>query len=121
MSDNPAGDGDEPIDMEWLRECTDNNAGVMKTLLDMFFPRTATFLDELDTAIAAGNAKEVRRIGHACAGSSGTCGMARLTPLFKELERMGSSGTLDGAAAIAATARSEFAKAKAFADALKLS
>jgi HPt (histidine-containing phosphotransfer) domain-containing protein len=120
MSDSAAGgqDGDNcaPVDFVWLRECTDNDADAMKSLLDLFFNRTATLLNELDTAVGAGNAAEVRRLGHACAGSSGACGMVKLMPLFKELERLGTSGTVDGAAPIAAVVRSEFNRAKAFID-----
>jgi HPt (histidine-containing phosphotransfer) domain-containing protein len=121
MSENAMSDSDDaPVDMVWLRECTDNDKEMIKTLLGMFFERTGTYLDELDAAIAAGNAPSVRRISHACAGSAGTCGMAKLAPLFKALEQMGLSGKLDGAAATAATVRIEYAKAKAFADGLNL-
>lgn len=115
---NPAG-GDEtdpPVDLGWLRECTDNDTDVMDTMLGMYFSRTSALLNDMDAAIAAGNAAEVRRLGHACVGSSSTCGMTKLAALFKELERKGVAGSVDGAAEIAAQARVEFARSKAYID-----
>ncbi len=120
-SDQNAGSNAAPVDFVWLRECTDNDADAMKSLLDMYFNRTATLLGELDTAIAAGNALEVRRVGHACAGSSGVCGIVKLVPPFKDLERLGASGTLNGATALAVAARSEFSRAKAVVDGMVIS
>ena len=114
MADNAPSGNDAPVDLNWLRECTDNDADAMKTLLDLYFSRTATQLVELDKAIATGSASDVRRLAHACSGSSGTCGMVTLAPLFKSLEKMGADATLDGAAAIAAQAHQEFARAGAF-------
>ncbi len=120
MSENAAKDqlpgGEVLVDFEWLRECTDNDTDAIKSLLDLYFDRTAKLLGELDVAIASGRAEEVRRLGHACSGTSGTCGMVKLAPLFKELERIGATGTVDGAAAIATAVRSEFSQAKSFAD-----
>ena len=112
MADNASSDA--PIDMNWLRECTDNDIDAIKTLLDMYFTRTSGLLADLDKAIAAGNADDVRRLAHTCSGSSGTCGMVKLTPLFKELEKIGASGKLDQAAAVAAQARQEFKHAGDF-------
>jgi HPt (histidine-containing phosphotransfer) domain-containing protein len=103
-----------PVDFTWLRECTDNDADAMKALLDMYFTRTNAMLDEIEKAIAAGTAVELRRLAHSCVGSSGTCGMVKLTPLFKQLEKKGVAGTVDGAADIAAQARSEFGRAQEF-------
>jgi HPt (histidine-containing phosphotransfer) domain-containing protein len=113
MAEN-ASSNDGPVDFDWLRECTDDDPGAMKTLLDTYFARTTTLLDELDKAVAAGNATEVRRVAHACTGSSGTCGMVKLTPLFKELEKKGAAGALDGAAQLAAQARDEFGRTREF-------
>lgn len=114
---NPGGDA--PVDFTWLRECTDNDADALKTLLDLYFSRTTTLIAELDKAIADGTAPEVRRLAHACSGSSGTCGMVKLAPLFKSLEKMGANGTLDGAAAIAAQVHQEFTRAGEFVNGMK--
>lgn len=117
-STSAVGSGDEeaPVDLDWLRECTDNDADVMNTMLEMYFTRTRTMLDEMEKAIAAGTPAEVRRLGHACVGSSSTCGMVKLAALFKELERKGVAGTVEGAAEITAQARVEYARSKDFID-----
>src|SRR5207244_10700878 len=43
----------------------------------------------LEAAIAAGDAGEVRRIAHRCAGSVASCGMVGVVPPLRDLERMG--------------------------------
>lgn len=111
---NTPDEHDAPVDMDWLRECSDNDAETMTSLLTLFLTRTAQMIDELDGALAANSAADVRRISHACAGSSGACGMVTLAPLFKELERMGAGNNLSDAAGRARLVRSEFERVKVF-------
>jgi HPt (histidine-containing phosphotransfer) domain-containing protein len=106
--------GGPPVDLVWLSECTDGDAEAMKAMVDLYQNRTAVQLGELDAAIAADSATDVRRIAHACVGSSGTCGMGGMAQIFKRLEKMGGSGKLVDAAPIAAEARAEFERVKQF-------
>jgi HPt (histidine-containing phosphotransfer) domain-containing protein len=103
-----------PIDMDWLNECTDGDADALKSMVELYLTRTATLITELDGAVAARSAEEIRRIAHACAGSSGTCGMAAMVPLFRSLEKMGASSQLENAAAVAADVRREFERTRKF-------
>lgn len=103
-----------PVDMVWLKECTDDDADAMKAMVDLYLTRTTAQLTELDAAIAADSASDVRRIAHACVGSSGTCGMTGMAQIFKRLEKMGGSGKLVDAAPIASEARAEFERVKVF-------
>ena len=109
-------DSNSPIDMDWLRECTDGDADAMKTLLDLYVNRTTTLITELDGAIATASAPDVKRIAHACVGSSGTCGVVAMVPHFKSLEKMGAEGKLEAAPAVLATVRREFQRTTAYID-----
>ena len=106
--------GSPPVDFIWLKECTDNDTDAMKAMLDLYMERTTAQLGQLDSAIAADSASDVRRIAHACVGSSGTCGITGMAQIFKRLEKMGASGKLVDAASIAAEARAEFERVKKF-------
>lgn len=112
--DSDAAGGASPIDMDWLRECTDDDPEAMKSMLELYLTRTTAMLVELQGAINAESAEEVRRISHACAGSSGACGIAAMSPLFRELEAMGKAGNLAGAQDRAKRLESEFARVRAY-------
>jgi HPt (histidine-containing phosphotransfer) domain-containing protein len=47
--------------------------------------------------VKTSDAAGVRRIAHSCAGASATCGMKRIVPLLRELERQGDEGKLTNA------------------------
>jgi HPt (histidine-containing phosphotransfer) domain-containing protein len=51
-------------------------------------------LAQLEAAVRANKADDVRRVAHSCAGASATLGMTRFVPLLRKLERQGASGTL---------------------------
>ena len=63
---NTPDEHDAPVDMTWLRECSDNDVETMTSLVTLFLSRTEQLLDELDGALAANSAADVRRIAHAC-------------------------------------------------------
>ena len=47
------------------------------------------------SALAIGRADQVGRAAHACAGSSGTCGVDALAQLFRRLEQQARDNRLD--------------------------
>ena len=65
-------------------------------------------LEQLEAAVQAEVVGEVRRIAHSCAGASATCGMRRLVPLLRELERQGAEEKLTNAAKICQEVNREF-------------
>jgi HPt (histidine-containing phosphotransfer) domain-containing protein len=83
-------------------------------LIDLFLSRTSEHIEKLRSALQAGQAADVRRIAHSCAGASGTCGMNTLVGPLRELERLGGQGQLAEAGALLATACNEFANIRAF-------
>jgi HPt (histidine-containing phosphotransfer) domain-containing protein len=103
-----------PVDMERLHEFTDGSADSLRELVMLYLGQTSEQLDQLEAAVAASAPSEVRRIAHSCAGASATCGMSRLVPLLRELERQGFEGKLTNAAEVSAAAAREFDCIRAF-------
>jgi HPt (histidine-containing phosphotransfer) domain-containing protein len=97
-----------------LLEFTDGSAENLRELVALYLSQTSEQMEQLEAAIGAGEAAEVRRLAHSCAGASSTCGMRRLVPLLRELERQGLEGRLTNAAEIWEEAGREFAKIRAF-------
>ena len=80
---------DAPVDMSRLLDFTDGDPENLRELVTLYLSQTEEQLDRLEAAVQAGAAQEVRRLAHSCAGASATCGMRRLVPLLRELERAG--------------------------------
>jgi CheY-like chemotaxis protein/nitrogen-specific signal transduction histidine kinase len=113
----PSSPPDEPlVDMERLLEFTDGTRESLKELTDLYLSQTEEQIARLQAAVNAGAAAEVRRIAHSCAGASATCGMRRLVPLLRELERQGSQSNLTSAPQLSQEAAHEFTLIRSFID-----
>jgi HPt (histidine-containing phosphotransfer) domain-containing protein len=97
-----------PVEMERLNELTDGNADSIRELVDLFFNQTTQQLAQLEVAVLANKADDVRRVAHSCAGASATLGMTRFVPLLRELEKQGASGALTTAAQVYEAATREY-------------
>jgi len=106
-----------PVDMERLLEFTDGSSDSLRELVTLYLSQTAEQLEKLEAAVGAGLPGEARRIAHSCAGASATCGMRRLVPLLRELERQGLEGKLTTAAQICQEAAREFKRIRSFLEA----
>jgi CheY-like chemotaxis protein len=103
-----------PVDMERLLDFSDGSADNLRELVALYLKQTAEQLDQLAAAVPAGDAATVRRLAHSCAGASSTCGMVRIVPILRELERLGEEKQLAPAAALCRRAQSEFAAIREF-------
>ena len=99
---------DAPVDMSRLLDFTDGDPDNLRELVTLYLSQTREQLGQLQTAIQAGTAQEVRRLAHSCAGASATCGVRRLVPLLRELERQGFEGQLSSSAQLFQQAGEEF-------------
>jgi CheY-like chemotaxis protein/HPt (histidine-containing phosphotransfer) domain-containing protein len=106
-----------PVDMARLLEFTDGSAENLRELVTLYLDQTSEQMEQLETAIGAGETTEVRRLAHSCAGASSTCGMRRLVPLLREMETQGMEGKLTTAAEIWEDANREFAQIRTFLEA----
>jgi CheY-like chemotaxis protein/HPt (histidine-containing phosphotransfer) domain-containing protein len=105
---------DAPVDMARLLDFTDGNPESLRELVTLYLDQTSQQLEQLELAVQAGKAQEVRRLAHSCAGASATCGMRQLVPLLRELERQGFEEKLTNAADLARQAGKEFHRIRSF-------
>jgi len=97
-----------PVDMERLLDFSDGSADNLRELVTLYLKQTTEQLEQLAVAAEAGSAPEVRRLAHSCAGASSTCGMVRIVPMLRELERQGEEKKLVNAMELCRQARAEF-------------
>jgi CheY-like chemotaxis protein/HPt (histidine-containing phosphotransfer) domain-containing protein len=108
-----AGNG-PPVEMDRLNNLTDNNAESLRELIELYCRQTTKQFAEIETAFAANQPAEVRRVAHSCAGSSATLGMMGLGQLMRRLEKEGATGTLTDARPICEDAQREYQSVKQF-------
>ena len=106
-----------PVDMERLLDFSDGSVENLRELITLYVKQTTDQLEELSAAAKAGSASEVRRLAHSCAGASSTCGMVRIVPLLRELERQGDEKKLVNAVELCRQAHAEFDLIREFLDA----
>jgi CheY-like chemotaxis protein/HPt (histidine-containing phosphotransfer) domain-containing protein len=106
-----------PVDMERLLDFSDGSADNLRELITLYVKQTAEQLEQLAVAAQAGSAPDVRRLAHSCAGASSTCGMVRIVPLLREMERQGEEKNLVNVVELCRQARIEFDCIKTFLDA----
>jgi len=80
----------------------------LRELVGLFFKQTSQQLAQLEAAVRANKAEDVRRVAHSCAGASATLGMTRFVPLLRKLERQGASGMLTSATQVYEDTAREF-------------
>ncbi len=102
-----------PVDLDKLTDLAGGEDGLAE-LVELYITQTAGQIEIMRTALAAGNAPEVRRVAHSAAGANATCGMDGVVPALRALERMGEDGQLDGAAAELDIVSCEFTRIKTF-------
>jgi CheY-like chemotaxis protein len=101
------------VDMERLMEFTEGNPESLRELVSLYLNQTTGQLEQLEAAVRTNQAQETRRIAHSCAGASATCGVTKLVPLLRELERQGFEGKLTNAVELMDQVTKEFARVRA--------
>jgi HPt (histidine-containing phosphotransfer) domain-containing protein len=100
-----------------LLDFTDGDQDNLRELVTLYLDQTSQQVEQLEAAIQAGAVQEVRRVAHSCAGASATCGMRRLVPILRELERQGFEGKLTNASQLSYEVGQEFARIRQFLEA----
>jgi CheY-like chemotaxis protein len=108
---------DGPVDMGRLLDFTDGDRDSLRELVTLYLDQTGQQVEQLEAAVQAGAAQEVRRLAHSCAGASATCGMRRMVPLLRELERQGCEERLTNAAQLSHQVGEEFKRIRQFLEA----
>jgi HPt (histidine-containing phosphotransfer) domain-containing protein len=86
-----------PLDIELLDENAEIGMDGLRELLDMYLVQADELMNDLQTAIASGSAKDVDHLAHKLAGSSAVCGVKVMETPLRDLEKKGRSGNLEGA------------------------
>ena len=105
---------DQPVEMERLLDFTDGNSESLRELVTLYLDQTTGQIDQMEAAIKEAKAHDVRRLAHSCAGASATCGMRRMVPLLRQLEKQGHEGKLAGAAELCDQVAREFQIVRTF-------
>jgi CheY-like chemotaxis protein/HPt (histidine-containing phosphotransfer) domain-containing protein len=108
---------DDPVDMTRLLDFTDGDPDNLRELVTLYLDQTGQQVGQLEAAVQANSAQEVRRVAHSCAGASATCGMRRLVLLLRELERQGFEGRLTNANQLSHQVGEEFERIRHFLEA----
>ena len=106
-----------PVEMERLLDFTNGDPDSLRELVTLYLDQTATQVEQIAAAVQAGAPGEVRRVAHSCAGASATCGMRRMVPLLRELERQGYEEKLTNAAELSRQVGDEFQRIRSFLEA----
>jgi CheY-like chemotaxis protein/HPt (histidine-containing phosphotransfer) domain-containing protein len=96
------------LDIDRLRDVTDNEPARMRRLVGIYLTEAAPMLNELDAAIQAKAGGDVVRLAHKLVGSSISCGVQAFTQPLRQLERLGNEGDLSGADAFFDDVRDKF-------------
>jgi CheY-like chemotaxis protein len=108
----PAADaGPFPVlDAKRFWDLAENDAQNAKDIVCLYVSQMQDCLNKLEAARQSGEAEEVRRLAHGCAGSSAACGFVAIVPPLLELEQAGSVGRLENALALMAQIRAELGR-----------
>ena len=82
-------------DFAFWRELAGGDDGSARELVALFLRSTSEQISVVISGLAAGNAGEMARAAHTCAGSCSTCGADSLARLFRQLEHEATDRRLD--------------------------
>jgi signal transduction histidine kinase/two-component SAPR family response regulator/HPt (histidine-containing phosphotransfer) domain-containing protein len=113
--ETPAAPVEEPpVDMSRMNDLTGGDPAMLNELVEMFYKQTTQQLKQIEDAVRAGDATQVRHVAHSCKGASATLGMTQLSKLMLALEKMGVEGQLTNAPKFCEDAAVEYKKIEKF-------
>ena len=85
---------DGPVDLERLMDFAAGDQDQLVELVGIYLKQTTEQIDNLVTALQAGDIVRVSRVAHSCAGASATCGMREIVPLLRQVELLANEGNV---------------------------
>jgi HPt (histidine-containing phosphotransfer) domain-containing protein len=114
VEDSTGGDGlDEPLDevvLAGLRELGD--ADLLSELSTMFVDASSSSLTALREAVEEGDPLTVERVAHTLKGAAGNMGAPGMAAICAELQDLGASEDLRGAAELVGRLEKEFGRVR---------
>ncbi|HYY15678.1 MAG TPA: response regulator, partial [Gammaproteobacteria bacterium] len=86
------------LDRTVLTELRNNLREAFSQMIEVFLEDMPSYQSALKTAISEGDARRLTEVAHTLKGSSKTLGANRLVAVSKQLEALGRSGSIEGAA-----------------------
>jgi HPt (histidine-containing phosphotransfer) domain-containing protein len=86
----------------------DGSGGILGQLISVFLENTPAVLTELRQALGETSSPQVARLAHTLKGSCSNFGAHRMRDLCGELEKLGGTGSLEGAAHLLEEIEREF-------------
>ncbi|HXH70194.1 MAG TPA: response regulator [Pyrinomonadaceae bacterium] len=110
------------VDMDRLRDVTENDQELMRELIKIYLQQMSENLEKLKAAVEAGASDEIKRLAHTMLGGSATCGMNAVVASLRQLEQVDyGAGRTSDAAALVVRVEQDFERTKEFlADSLLL-
>jgi CheY-like chemotaxis protein/HPt (histidine-containing phosphotransfer) domain-containing protein len=105
---------DDPVDLNRLIEFSGDMAEGFQELVSLYLTQTTQQLEQLRTAVDHGNAEQINRLAHSCAGASSTCGMVAIVPLLRQLESLSGENNLGEAPKLFSSILEEFHRIRRF-------
>ncbi len=87
-----------PVDIQRLAEATSGDPEQLHELIELYLRQSSELMKDLESAIQTGASREVETLAHKYFGASASCGMKAILGSLRELEEMGRSNELNGAA-----------------------
>jgi HPt (histidine-containing phosphotransfer) domain-containing protein len=103
----------DPTALENLLSMLGGEFEFLVELIDSFLEDAPQLLIELEQHVKAGDAAGVRQVAHSLKSNGADFGATTFSNLCKELEMIGRSGTVDGAADLAAQIVAEYERVEA--------
>jgi CheY-like chemotaxis protein/HPt (histidine-containing phosphotransfer) domain-containing protein len=103
-----------PVDIQRLAEATDSDPEQLRELIELYLRQSTEVMKDLEAAIQTGASREVERLAHKYFGASANCGMTAILGSLRELEQMGRSNELAGAAKSCACASDQLNRIRQF-------
>ena len=95
-----------------LEELREDLEDAFEEFIDSFFVEGPEQLDQIESAIANGDAASLNHAAHSLKSSSAYVGVVKLAEILYELEKLGKEGSTEGASPLAEAARAELEKAR---------
>src|SRR5258708_9632175 len=103
-----------PVDIQCLTEATGNDPEQLRELIELYLQKSSELMKDLEAAIQTGTSREVETLAHKYVGANASCGMTAILGSLRELEQMGRSNELSGAAKSYACASEQFNRIRQF-------
>jgi signal transduction histidine kinase/PleD family two-component response regulator/HPt (histidine-containing phosphotransfer) domain-containing protein len=105
-----------PVDLDRLNEVTANNPEKARTIVGTYLKQADDIIRGLDQAIRKGAAKDVHSLAHKLVGGSSSLGIVAVVGPVAQLEQMGETGQLNGAAEVYVEACKQLERVRQFLD-----